>query len=57
MASSGSLERATSQKLMQRLNRDAALLARRFALEYKSIEAERANMKNRNGACDSDGVI
>ena len=42
---------------MQRLNRDGAFLARRFNLQYKSIEAERANVKNRYGVCDSDGVI
>ena len=42
---------------MQRLNRDAAFLARRFNLQYESIEAERANVKNRFGVCYSDGVI
>lgn len=57
MASSRSLDRATSRKLMQRLNRDAAFLARPFNLQYKSIEAERANVKNRFGVCYSDGMI
>lgn len=57
MATSGSLDRAASQKLIQRLNRDAALLSRRFNLQYESIEAERANVKNRFGVCYSDGVI
>ena len=57
MASYRSLDRATSRKLMQRINRDAAFLSRRFNLQYKSIEAERANVKNRFGVCYSDGVI
>ena len=42
---------------MQRLNRDAALLARHFGLRYKAIEPERANVKSRYGVCYSDGVI
>ena len=42
---------------MQRLNRDAAVLALHFNLRYASIEAERANVKSRYGVCYSDGVI
>lgn len=42
---------------MQHLNRDAACLARRFGLQYASIEAERANVTSRFGVCYSDGVI
>jgi len=42
---------------MARLNRDAEHIAWRFGLEYKSIEAERANVKNRFGICYEDGVI
>lgn len=42
---------------MARLNRDAEQIAWRFGLEYKAIEAEHANVKNRYGICYEDGVI
>ena len=45
------------RELMARLNRDAARIAGRFGLRYRSIEAERANVKNRYGICYSDGSI
>ncbi|MGH0036010.1 MAG: M48 family metallopeptidase [Myxococcota bacterium] len=45
------------RELMARLNRDAARIAGRFGLRYRSIEAERANVKRRYGICYSDGSI
>ena len=42
---------------MARLNRDAQRIAWRFGLNYRSIEPERANVKNRFGICYEDGVI
>jgi hypothetical protein len=47
----------TSRSLMARLNRDAQQIAWRFDLSYRSIEPERANVKNRYGICYEDGVI
>ncbi len=46
-----------ARDLVDRLNRDAERIARRFDLQYESIGAERANVKNRYGVCDSDGGI
>ena len=43
--------------LMQSLNRDAERIVGHFGLRYKSVEAERANVKSRYGVCYSDGVI
>ena len=40
---------------MQRLNRDGEVIAARFRLRYRSIEAE--NVKSRYGVCYSDGSI
>ncbi len=42
---------------MERLNRDAARIARHFGLRYQSIDAERANVKSRYGICYADGGI
>jgi predicted metal-dependent hydrolase len=42
---------------MARLNRDAEFLARYFGLQYRAVEAERANVKRRYGICYSDGTI
>jgi predicted metal-dependent hydrolase len=42
---------------MGRLNRDATLLAARFGLRYRSIEAESPRVKRRYGICYSDGTI
>jgi hypothetical protein len=50
-------DRETSRDLIARLNRDAEQIARRFGLRYRSIEAERANVKTRYGICYEDGVI
>jgi predicted metal-dependent hydrolase len=42
---------------MGRLNRDAAVIATRFGLRYRSLEAEAARVKRRYGICYSDGTI
>lgn len=44
-------------RLLERLNRDAAFIARRFGLRFRVIEAERAGVKRRYGACYDDGTI
>ncbi len=45
------------RELIQRLTRDARAIARHFGVEYRSIEAERANVKSRYGICYEDGSI
>ncbi len=45
------------RQLLDRLNLDARRIAARFGLRYRSIEAERANVKSRYGVCYSDGSI
>ena len=51
------MDRGTAGLLMESLNRDAQRIARRFGLRYKSLDAERANVKSRYGVCYSDGSI
>ncbi len=51
------LDRATRKRLVERLNRDATKLAAQFGLRYRNIEAERAGVKSRYGACFEDGTI
>jgi predicted metal-dependent hydrolase len=51
------MDRRTKRALIARLNRDAALIASRFGLRYRSIEAEAAKVKRRYGICYSDGTI
>ncbi len=51
------MDRRIDRDLVDRLNGDAKRIARRFDLQYQSIRAERANVKNRYGVCDSDGGI
>lgn len=51
------LDRATRKRLVERLNRDATQLARHFGLRFRHIEAERAGVKSRYGACFEDGTI
>lgn len=53
----GEMERRAARELIERLERDAERIARRFRLEYRSIEAERANVKSRYGVCYDDGRI
>jgi len=51
------MDRKTRRELVARLNRDGAVLAAHFGLRYAAIEAERANVTSRYGACFSDGTI
>ena len=51
------MERREVRRLIERLNRDADVIARRFGLRFRSIEAERANVTSRYGICYDDGVI
>ncbi|MDH3213610.1 MAG: M48 family metallopeptidase [Myxococcales bacterium] len=51
------MDRRTVRVLVEKLNRDAELVARRFGLSYRSIEAERATVKSRYGVCSADGGI
>ena len=51
------MDRRTSRILIERLNRDAERIAAHFGLRYKSITAERANVKSRYGVCYDDGAI
>jgi predicted metal-dependent hydrolase len=51
------MDRRQARALMERLERDAARIARRFELRYRAIEAERPNVKRRYGLCTSDGEI
>ena len=46
-----------SQQLMARIHRDAERIATRFGLRYRTIEAERTNVKSRYGICYDDGTI
>ncbi|MFQ5696702.1 MAG: M48 family metallopeptidase [Myxococcota bacterium] len=50
-------ERREQQRVLAALARDARVLAARFELELRSIEAERANVRRRYGVCYSDGSI
>ena len=51
------MDRRTSRILIERLNRDAERISAHFGLRYKSITAERANVKSRYGVCYDDGAI
>jgi predicted metal-dependent hydrolase len=51
------MERPMLRLLIESLNRDAERIAQRFSLRFKSVEAERANVKRRYGVCYSDGAI
>ena len=51
------MERREVRRMIERLERDAHCIAERFELRYRSIEAERAGVKNRYGVCFSDGLI
>ena len=42
---------------MESLRRDADRIAGHFGLRYRSLDAERANVKSRYGVCYSDGSI
>ncbi len=51
------MHRRTARELVRCLNRDAERLAAHFGLRYRSIEAERRNVKRRYGICYADGSI
>ena len=51
------MERREAHELIERLNRDAERIARRFALRYRSIEPERPQVRRRYGVCFADGRI
>jgi hypothetical protein len=51
------MERRAARELLVRLTRDADRICTRFALRYRALEAERANVKARYGICYSDGTI
>lgn len=51
------MDRPTTRKLIERLERDADRIARRFRLRYRSLEAERVNVASRYGICYADGRI
>lgn len=44
-------------ELIARLQRDAAVIATRFGLRYRVIEAESPRVKRRYGVCFRDGTI
>ena len=46
-----------AKQVLQRLRRDAALLARAHRLPLRLLEAERANVKRRYGVCYDDGSV
>jgi predicted metal-dependent hydrolase len=50
-------ERTEQERVLQRLRRDARVLASRFGLELGALAAERANVKRRYGVCYEDGTI
>jgi predicted metal-dependent hydrolase len=56
-SAAGEMERRAVRELIERLERDAERIAGRFRLAYRSIEAERANVKSRYGVCYDDGRI
>ena len=51
------MESARPEALIAQLNRDAVVIAARFGLRYRAIEAERPRVKRRYGVCYADGTI
>lgn len=51
------MDRRQKKILMARIEADAQRIARHFGLEYRAIEAERANVTSRFGVCYSDATI
>jgi predicted metal-dependent hydrolase len=51
------MDPTAAQQLLARLQADAALIAGRFGLRYRAIEAERPRVKRRYGICYADGTI
>jgi len=51
------MEAASREILLRSLTSDAERIACHFGLRYKSIGAERANVRSRYGVCFADGSI
>jgi len=51
------MDRREALLLIERLESDAARIARVFALRYRAIEPERPQVKRRLGVCYRDGTI
>jgi hypothetical protein len=51
------MDRRTRRDLLARLTQDAHRITTRFGLRYRSLEAERSNVKSRYGICYEDGTI
>ena len=51
------MDARAAQELLDRIQRDGALIAARFGLRYRAIEAERPRVKRRYGVCYADGTI
>ncbi len=51
------MDQYATRGFVERLNRDAERIARRFGLRYRAIEAESARVKRRYGICYTDGTI
>ena len=50
-------ERGEQELVLRRLRRDARVLAWRFGLDLRRLDAERPQVKRRYGVCYSDGSI
>jgi hypothetical protein len=51
------MDAASREILLRSLTSDAERIAHHFGLRYKSIGAERANVRSRYGVCFADGSI
>ena len=51
------MDARAAQEILDRIQRDGALIAARFGLRYRAIEAERPRVKRRYGVCYADGTI
>jgi predicted metal-dependent hydrolase len=51
------MDARVAQEILDRLQGDAALIAGRFGLRYRAIEAERLRVRRRYGVCYADGTI
>lgn len=51
------MDRREALLLIERLESDAAQIARAFSLRYRAIEPERPQVKRRLGVCYRDGTI
>ena len=52
-----SLDDHVRKEILDRLNKDAETLAKKFRLNIKKLAPERRNVRNRYGICFSDGTI